>query len=241
MQNSTSPQKRACPSRIDVRRVGQELGARYVVEGSIRRSADTIRVNTQLLDAEDRTHLWADTFERELTANNIFEIQDEISRQVIAVIGDTYGVISATALEDRTARSAESLGAYQYVLGVHAYFATGVSPQKHFELRECLERAVELDPSYADAWAWLAALYRGEHANGFNPRPGSLDRAEKAATRAIELDQRNQEGHLVLARAYFFRRQYEAARVQAERAIALNPNSPDLLGSLSHTIALSGD
>ena len=127
------------------------------------------------------------------------------------------------------------------MLGVHAYYATGVTPQKHLELRACLERAVELDPSYADAWAWLAALYRDEHASGFNPRPGSLDRAEKAATRSIELDQRNQEAHLVLAYVYFFRGEFELSRVQAERAIALNPNSPDALGSLSVPIALSGD
>jgi adenylate cyclase len=226
---------------IDVRSVGKELGARYVVEGSIRSAADTIRVTAQLLDAENGTHLWADTFDRELTANNIFEVQDEITRKIVAVIGDTYGIISATALEDRTTRSAESLDAYQCVLAAHAYFATGLTPQKHFNVRACLERAVELDPSYADAWAWLAALYRGEHANGFNPRPGSLDRAEKAATRSIELDQRNQEAHMVLAHVYFFRREFEPAQVQAKRAIALNPNSPDLLAALSYTLALSGD
>jgi Flp pilus assembly protein TadD len=84
-------------------------------------------------------------------------------------------------------------------------------------------------------------LYRDEHGSGFNPRPGSLDRAEKAAKRAIELDQRNQEVHLGLAHIYFFRKALKAASVQAERAIALNPDSPDLLASLSHTIALNGD
>jgi adenylate cyclase len=225
---------------VDVRSVGKELGARYVVEGSIRRAADTIRVTAQLLDVKDGTHLWAETFERELTASNIFDLQDEITRKIVAVIGDTYGAISAAERTDRTRRSTESIDAYQCVLAAHAFYV-GPSVHKHSDVRARLERAVELDPSYADAWAWLAAMYREEHSSGFNPRPGALDRAEKAATRSIDLDQRNQEAHLVLSHVYFFRREFELARVQAERTIALNPNSPDLLASLSYTIALSGD
>jgi adenylate cyclase len=226
---------------VDVRTVGRELGARYVLEGSIRSSSGKVRVTAQLLDAEDGSHLWADTFERELTANNIFDVQDAITQQVVAVIGDSYGVISAAGRIATTKRAAESLDAYECVLSAHAFYAGSITPEKHSQVRACLERAVEIDPSYADAWAWLAAMYRAEHASKFNPRPRPLDRAERAATRSIELDKRNQQGQLVLAHVYLFRQELDAARVQAERAISLNPNSPDLLASLSHTIAVSGD
>ena len=78
---------------VDVREVGRDLGARYVVEGSVRKAADTVRVTVQVLDATDGTHLWAETYDREYTAANLFEVQDEITEQVAAIIGSTAGIL----------------------------------------------------------------------------------------------------------------------------------------------------
>jgi adenylate cyclase len=226
---------------VDVREVGRELGARFVVEGSVRRSADTIRITVQLIDVETEGHLWADTYDRELTAENIFAVQDEITERLAGTIGDTFGIISLSGYEGSKIKNAASLSAYECVLGAHGYYATGAVPAEHARVRECLEQAVEDSPNYADAWAWLAAMYRDEHMFDFNPKPDPLERAEQAARRAVELQHDNQEGHLVLAHVYFFQHDLDAFRAQAEKMLAINPNSADALASTAYTFVQAGD
>jgi len=226
---------------VDVREVGRELGARFVVEGSVRRSADTIRITVQLIDVETEGHLWADSFDRELTAENIFAVQDEITEQLAGTIGDTFGIISLSGYEGSKVKGTASLSAYECVLGAHGYYASGAGPAEHARVRECLEQAVENSPNYADAWAWLAAMYRDEYMFDFNTRPNPLERAEQAARRSIELQHDNQEGHLVLAHVYFFQHDLDAFRVQADKMLAINPNSADALASMAYTFVQAGD
>ena len=103
------------------------------------------------------------------------------------------------------------------------------TPEEHLRVRECLERAVQLAPSYAEAWAALANSYSQEYMDGFNPRPDPLGRALQAAQRAVELDPASQRAHSILSGVYFFQHDLEAFDSQGERAVALNPNNADVL------------
>lgn len=214
----------------DIRKVGHELGARYVVEGSVRRGGRTVRVNAQLLDANSGTHLWAQTFDRELTVAQLFALQDEITAQIIGAIAGSYGVISRTQREAAVAAGTANLEAYDCVLQAYAYEQI-LTQQVHAATRSCLERAVQLDPAYADAWSKLAFLYADEYAWGYNPRPRSLDRALDAAQRAVELDPSSGMTHWHLARTHFWRNEVEEAVTEAERALALNPNNAFVLAA----------
>jgi len=224
---------------VDIRKVGRDLGARYVVEGSVRRDRNTVRVNAQLLDASSGKHLWAETFDRELSVAELFALQDEITAQIIGAIAGSYGVISRTYAEAARTAGTDNLEAYDCVLQAYAYEQL-LTPEVHALTRDCLERAVKLDPTYADAWSKLAFLYADEYAWGYNPRPGSLARALDAAQRAVELDSSSGMTHWHLARTHFWRNEVEEAVTEAERARALNPNNAFVLAAAGAYMAPTG-
>jgi adenylate cyclase len=227
---------------VDVRRLRQELGARYVVEGSVQKGGTTLRVTVQLLDAKDGTHLWAETYDRELSASSIFEVQDEITERVAATIAGVSGVISRARFAEIKGKPTESLDAYEWVLKAAAYekLYYYLAPE-HEEAREGLERAVESDPGYADAWAWLSLLYTREHKYNYSGRPNPVDRALEAARRAISLEPSSQHARCALTEAYFFRREIDAFLAEAERTIALNPNDAWTLFRVGNLLANLGD
>ena len=218
---------------VDVRQLKKELGARYVVEGSVQKVEEDLRVTVQLLDAEDGTHLWAETYDRELSASNVFAVQDEITAQVVATIAGISGVISRARFAEIKGKPTESLVAYEWVLKAAAYekLYYYLAPA-HEEVRDGLERTVKSDPGYADAWAWLSLLYTREHKYDYSGRPNPLDRALEAARRAISLDPSSQNARVALAEAYFFRRELDAFLAEVERTIALNPNDAWTLARL---------
>jgi adenylate cyclase len=226
---------------VDVRQLQKELGARYVLEGSVQRSEARLRVTAQLFDAKDGTHVWAETYDRELSASNIFEIQDEITEQVVGAIGGVYGSISRARFSEVEARPTTSLDAYDCVVQVSAYNREVFSAAGHAKIRDALERAVELDPSYSTAWAFLSLRYVDEYSLGFNPRPDPLGRALAAARRAVTLDPSNHHAHAALASVYFFRRDLEAFLAETERTLTLNPNDSGVLVGLSSYLHYMGD
>lgn len=227
---------------IDVRQVGRELNARYVVEGSVQRGGDAVRVNVQLLDATNGAHLWAESYERSFKNAKVFGVQDDITARVVSAIGDTHGAIFSSTFEQSAGKGTTSLDAYECVLHSYAYWRV-ITPAAHLKARDCLERAIQLDPRYAEAWASLARMYVEEYSQGFNPRPDPLGRAINAAQRAVEFDPRSQLAYMALAVAHFFRHEIDAFNVAADKAIALNPNSADTLAwaGIFVTYANQGD
>ena len=137
---------------IDVRQVGSDLGARYVLEGSVRQSEDDIRVTAQLLDTRDGTHVWAETYERDLTAQSVFAIQDDIKQSVAGAIGASHGAIARIDLLEASRKAPGNLSAYECVLKAAAVIRS-MDIEEHKAARDCLEQSVEIDPDYADAWA----------------------------------------------------------------------------------------
>jgi adenylate cyclase len=226
---------------VDVRQLNKELGARYVLEGSVQRSGTTLRVTAQLLDAKDGTHLWAETYDRELSASNIFAVQDEITEQVVATIASDFGVISRARLAEVREKPTDNLDAYECVLQTLAYYRGSPGAPGHARLRDALERAVESDSNYAEAWACLCLIYLHEYTLSYNPRPDPLNRALDAARRAVGSDPTSQWAHHALAQVYFHRNEVDAFTSEAERAIALNPNNAFALADLGRNLEFAGD
>jgi adenylate cyclase len=197
-------------------------------------------VTAQLLDAKDGTHLWAETYDRALSASSIFAVQDEITEQVVATIASGFGVISRSRFCEIKGKPTDQLDAYECVLQLSAY-QSAPRPLEHARLRDALERVVKSDPSYAEAWASLCDIYLDEHRFDYNPRPNSLDRALEAAQRAVALDPTSQQAHHALANVYFSRHELDGALAETERAIALNPNDASLLGASGFSLHFAGD
>jgi len=225
---------------VDVRKVGQELGARYVMDGSIRKAGSTVRVSVQVNDAGTGSHLWAESYDRDLAAASIFTMQDEITARIVSTVADAYGVLPRNMASLFQGRPAESLSPYEAVVRSFGYWNV-IKAEEHREVRGCLEHAVERDPGYADAWASLSSLIMEEHKHNFNPRPDPLGRSLAAARRAVALDPASQMGHMALAQAYFFRRELDAFRPAAERTLALNPLDSWGLAWIGLMTAYTGD
>ena len=158
--------------------VGHDLGVDFVVEGSIRRAGNSIRVSAQVLSARDGTQIWAETYDRELTVENVFAIQDELTIGISEAIAGSGGAVRKELLAKIGKRRPETLGTFECVL-LGTQFLENFDPAVHSKARDCLEQAVKREPNYAFGWVVLATLYRFEHAIGNQPAPRSTwtDRA----------------------------------------------------------------
>jgi len=225
---------------LDVRSVGQELGARYVMDGSVRQAGSTLRLAVQLVDASSGAHLWAETYNRSFDPDAIFELQDELVPRIVSTVADWYGILPRSMSEAVRSKPVEELSSYEAMLRAFGYYWR-VTPQEHAAVRPILERAVEEAPGHATAWAMLSMLYGEEHRFGFNVLPDPLGRSLQAAWRAIEAAPESHVSHLALAQAHYFRKEFEAFRSAAEQALALNPLDGATVEYLAHLLAFAGD
>jgi adenylate cyclase len=227
---------------VDVRQVALELGADYVLEGSVRRDDQRIRVTAQLLDGRNASHIWAQTFDRDLSASALFEAQDDIANKVVAAIADTHGAIALARVQETRRKAPDSLLSYDCVLLAQEYQRV-LSREAYTAAMSCLERVLQQDPNYADAWAWLGNLYYdGGLTMGYlTLAPSAVTKkAEDAARRALKLDPNNQWARANLALLHFYRRDVASGVAEAERALALNPNNTQALADLSWRFASAG-
>ncbi len=237
---SLSSTSRYAHGAIDVRSAGKELGARYVMEGSLRQAGTKLRIATQLVDASSDVNLWAETYERPFRPEAIFELQDDVVPRIVSTVADTHGVLPHTMSEVLRNRNPEQLTPYEAVLRSFAHFQR-VNAEEHAAARAGLERAVQQAPDYADGWAMLSMMYKEEHTHGFNLRPDSLGRALAAARRAVEAAPSNHLAYHALAATLFFRRELPAFQNAADRAVALNPMDGFTMAYLGFLIAYAGD
>jgi len=224
---------------IDVRAIGNELGARYVVEGSIRRGGDTIRIIARLIDVESETQIWSETFERALTPENIFAIQDEVTARIASTIGDTQGVIGIAGMDEMRRSSPTSLASYDCVLRATEYKRSLSDPDLE-TARQCLEATVRSDPDYALAWAWLCEIYLDEYRRGIDPAPDLVEKALAAGSKAIQMAPNGGRAYFAQANAYYYSDNFDAFAGAAERALQLNPYSADIHIQLGHRYAYAG-
>jgi TolB-like protein len=224
----------------DVRTISKELGARYVMEASLRQAGAKLRLAVQLVDAATGAHLWAENYERDFDPEAVFELQDDLVPRIVSTVADQYGILPRSMSDVLRSKKEEDLTPAEAVLRTFSYF-TRITPEEHAAVGKILERAVRQAPDHADSWAMLSMIYRGEFAQGFNARPNPLDRALAAAQRAVDLAATNALGHYVLATVYFFRKEMVPFRVEAERALALNPLDASAKAYLGLLIASAGE
>jgi adenylate cyclase len=216
---------------IDVRSVAEELAVDYLLLGTVRRSASDLRISTELLASADGSQIWAETYDRDLTVDSIFGIQDDITQRVIGTISDEWGVISQMVRGNATNRGTDDLSSYECVLTAFEYLDK-TTPESHLRARDCLEETIERDPLYADAWGALALIYAHEEVHGFNPLPNSIPRALATAERGVRADDDSQMAWLGLAAAYYFAHDQDKFIGAADKALAINPNDVSTLAGL---------
>ena len=202
---------------VSIPTVARELGVSTVLEGSVRRAADHVRITAQLIETETDSHLWSETYDREM--KDVFAIQDDIARSIVDALQVTLSPKERRALQNVATSNAS---AYDFYLKGRKYLYA-MSRRDFLHAIGMFERAIELDPKYAMAHAGLAdaysMLYRYADATQQNARL-----AEQASQRAIELDPDSAEAQASLGTALFTSGQYEAAEKRFEAAILINPN-----------------
>ena len=208
---------------VDVKHVGRELGVQYVVEGSIRRIGDRLRLTAQLVDSLTGNHVWAERYDRNV--QDIFTVQDDVTRMIAATIA---GRVEAVGAKIARRKPTSSLAAYDCVLSARAirraaYFDTNLFLKGAVKsARELLERAIRIDPDYAGAYAELAWTYMDEWFNLGNEK--DLEQAFRYAQTAARLDPADSTCQRALGMGHLWLRRYGEAAFQLERAVSINPN-----------------
>ncbi len=215
-RNSSFTYKRKA---VSVTEVAQELGVRYVLEGSVRKAGNRVRISAQLIDATTGNHIWAERYDREL--KDIFALQDEITSAIVTAVEPEL----AGAERDRATRKPPGqIGAWDlYQQGMwHLWRFTAADAAK---ARAHFEKAIDTDPHFAAAHAGLAYNLFLSLIIGFKePSDASLMEALKSAQRAIEIDEKDAFAHFALGRVQMMRGEFDEAIAEIERALELNPN-----------------
>ena len=204
---------------IDVKQAARELGVRYILEGSVRRAAQRVRITAQLIEAETGNHLWAERFDRDLA--DIFAIQDEITQNVVGAIEPEMLLVeSKRALR----KSAANLDAFECCMRAMWHFSQ-LTPDEADQAVDLLRRAIALDPSFAQAHMVLGRTLNMRLWYGWSNDPdGDLAEAHVAAARSVTLDERDPYTHYALCWTTLLRGQHSQALSEAQRSIDLNPN-----------------
>jgi len=203
---------------VDVKQIGRELGVRYVLEGSVRKSGNRLRITAQLVEATSGNHVWAERWDRDI--GDIFEVQDEITERVVAAIEPQL----YAAEHFRSQRKPpESLDAWECVVRALSYISRR-SQEDNATALELLQRAVTLDPAYAQAHSVLAYVLGLDAVYGWRPRENVLPLALESAQRAVLLDDDDPWSHVALGSVFARVDRPEEAISEFRRALALNPN-----------------
>ncbi len=207
---------------VKVQQVGLELGVRYVLEGSVQKAGDKIRITAQLIDAHTGNHLWAERYDRNL--HDLFAVQDEITKKIITAMQ-----VKLTEGEQvqAAARSTHNLEAYLKYLQARELMSR-VNPESNALAKQLAEQALALDPRFASAYYVLAQIALQHYFQGTNKSPQDyLEKSIELLQKAITLDETNAEAHSLLGWTFSMTGQHDKAVAEGEKAVALNPNSAD--------------
>jgi len=220
---------------IDVRQLGAELDASYVVEGTVQRAANRVRVSVHLVDSHTGAQLWSDRYDREIS--DIFELQDEITEKIVARVEPEIGYAERRRVAHIRPASLQAWDCYH--LGVHHFFR--FTAPDNSEAQRLLRRSQQLDPGFGEAYAWWAyAVIVGMVYWDTPPTQALLDEALAACDRALSLDAQNATFYALRARTKLARREYEGAIADNEQAIALNPSFAAAHCGLGDSLAYEG-
>jgi adenylate cyclase len=220
---------------VKIQQVSEELGVRYVLEGSVQKSGDNLRISAQLIDATTGYHLWAKRYDRNL--KDLFVLQDEITLKIISALRVKLTEGEQARLNDK---STDNLDSFMKVQEGTPYFFR-FNEESNIKARQMFEEALALDPENATACTMLAWTYLMEVRSGWSKSPGrSMEQTVELAQKALALNDTLGATHSLLGHIYLDKRQYEKAIAEAERAVALNPNGADAHAHLGKTLNYVG-
>lgn len=219
---------------VDVKRAARELGVRYVLEGSVRKGGNRVRITAQLIDASTGNHIWADRYEGELT--DIFALQDEITNKVVSAIEPR--LLEAEGIRSQN-RSAQNLGAWDMTIQANFLFWRLTKADGEAAI-SILQQAIKRYPDYAPAHSTLAFMLLLSGYLGWNLMGPLTKQAESLAARAAELDDSDPWAHLALGYVAYTARRTDEAVDQFQRALDLNPNFAAAHGYLGWALAFDG-
>ncbi len=220
---------------VNIQSVGQQLGVRYILEGSVQKLGGSVRINAQLIDAADGTHIWAQRYERDY--EDIFKLQGEIVQAIVATLAVN---ITQTERVRAMRKKPQDLQAYDYLLRgwAHYYRRTRSSNTLAGEM---FDKAAQLDPAYSAAYVGLGWVEYSKMGYGWTEfSDKALDKSMFFARKALELDAANALAHTLLCNVYTFQGKYELAIREAEQALELNPNHAHTHGQLGWVLLWSG-
>lgn len=223
-------------TRVDVRRVAAELGVRFVLEGSVRRAGDKVRVTAQLIDGLTGGHVWSDRYDGE--TRDVFDLQDEITRQVVASI---QTIVHRSTIEEPVERlSRPDLTVWELTMrSWHLLY--DFSPEAYAAAKTLLERALAIDPESAEANMVLSLINHHIAILGFSPDPGpAMEAAYALGRRAVQLDGLNEYAHWAFGISCWGLHRLDEGIAALERAVELNPNCSLAYGSLGTALAIAG-
>jgi TolB-like protein/class 3 adenylate cyclase/Flp pilus assembly protein TadD len=221
---------------VDVKQVGRDLGVHYVLEGSVRKAGNRVRVTGQLIDVASGAHIWAERFDRDLT--DIFAVQDELTREIISALK----VKLTPEKKDRLARK-NTIDQEAYDLFLRGRERAWLNTRSgNIEARHLLGRAVTINPEFAAAHAFIGFTQVNDYVNGWAEVPErSLQTGLENAERAVQMDEAEPQGHYALAVALFFHRETDRALAEARRSVALAPNFAQGHHTIARMLTFSGD
>jgi TolB-like protein len=218
---------------VDLKQVARELDVRFVVDGSVRRMGERIRISAQLIDSETGSHIWGEKFDRGL--GEIFALQDRVVQTIVSTL---VGRLQVSSVERARRKPPTSLAAYECVLKGNAL--SWDDPVGLAEATRLFEQAIELDPGYAFAHALLAVMgYRRWQFDPHSP-DALLEEANRLAKRAVELDDGESTCYAILGTICLLRRQFDLAVQYARRAVEINPNNQWNATDLAATLVYVG-
>ncbi len=224
---------------VKMQDISKELGVKYVLEGSVRKAKDEVRITAQLIDATTDHHLWTERYDRPL--QDIFAVQDEIAQKIVTTLKLQLSLLEQGYLVRKTT---DNLEAYDYYLrGVEFYVraVTELKKEANEQARQMFERALALDPQYAMAYGTLGSTYWLEFFRRWGEDPTqSLEQAFTLAQQAVALDESLPYTRLLLGRAHLFQKQHEQAIAEMKRAMALAPTDADSHQMLGLTLVFAG-
>jgi TolB-like protein/DNA-binding CsgD family transcriptional regulator/Tfp pilus assembly protein PilF len=223
-------------SNVDIRRVAEDLGVRFVLEGSVRRSGDKIRVTAQLIDGLTGGHVWSERYDGQL--KDVFDLQDEITRNVVASIQTTVHLNTVPEPVERASRP--DLTVWELTMRSW-YLLYDFDRESYAHAKTLLERALALDPESAEANMILSLINHHTALLGFaKDTLPAMETAYALARRATQLDERNEYAHWALGISCWGLLKYDESHAALERAVALNPNCSLAYGSLGTLLGIIG-
>ena len=217
-----------------IKDVGRELGVRYVLEGSIRKANNRIRITAQLVDTSTEGHVWAERYDRDM--KDIFDLQDDVTQKIVGALA-----VKLTDDEQRRVvrRHTDSMEAYDFYLRGWEYFSNPTR-EENLKARRMHQRAIDIDRDFAAAYALLGFTYSQEWTMGWSQDPATLELALELAKKAIALDDSLALGYALSGEVYLWKGQHEKAIAEQQKAIALNPNDADQIAGLGGILTWAG-